>query len=277
MIKLAQLDIGFARSRTDVAVVEMQGGYTRAHVTRFTALYTSLSTPYNVELSDTGAIVQPFAVGEDFSLEIGVTPPTVNFHREKNVKMTGYHVLSNRTGLVHSEQIAEMGGAIELTEGDDGRPRVNNGTTVGLEDAILVRAAGEGQYQLAWIGDVGAIQGASGEYEPVKPDGFDSYWQKRSQLAAADDVLDLTPLVRVALSGSEMAAGDVRLVAISRDNPVEGLTVSPSATQSRSAALVLVHLRYGADEPPVPDRNCHQEFDKKPLSVSGQREPPEGE
>ncbi|HMC10088.1 MAG TPA: hypothetical protein VKH44_02315, partial [Pirellulaceae bacterium] len=38
VIRLAQLDIGFARSRTEVAVLEIQGGYERAHLTRYTAL-----------------------------------------------------------------------------------------------------------------------------------------------------------------------------------------------------------------------------------------------
>ena len=48
VIRLAQLDIGFARSQTEVAVAEMQGDYPRAHVARYDALYTSLATSYTI-------------------------------------------------------------------------------------------------------------------------------------------------------------------------------------------------------------------------------------
>src|SRR5262249_51652247 len=47
VVKVAQLDIGFARSQTELALLEVQGGYPRGHLTRYTALYTSLSTTYD--------------------------------------------------------------------------------------------------------------------------------------------------------------------------------------------------------------------------------------
>ena len=46
VIYLAQLNIGFARSRNEIAVVEMQAEYPRVHVARYTVLYTSLGTRY---------------------------------------------------------------------------------------------------------------------------------------------------------------------------------------------------------------------------------------
>src|SRR5208283_3768260 len=42
----AQVNIGFARSRNEIAVIEMQPGYSRVHVARYNVLYTSLSTRY---------------------------------------------------------------------------------------------------------------------------------------------------------------------------------------------------------------------------------------
>src|SRR5208283_3004798 len=39
--KAAHLNIGFARSQTEVDIVELQPDYSRAHLTRYTALYTS--------------------------------------------------------------------------------------------------------------------------------------------------------------------------------------------------------------------------------------------
>src|SRR5262249_15365402 len=52
VVRAAQLDIGFVRASNEVAVIEVQADYRRAHVTRYTALYTSLSTGYDVRMDD---------------------------------------------------------------------------------------------------------------------------------------------------------------------------------------------------------------------------------
>ena len=65
VIDLAQLNIGFARSRNEIAVVEMQSGYPRVHVARYTALYTSLATRYEFRLDDDPAgQILPFPGGD---------------------------------------------------------------------------------------------------------------------------------------------------------------------------------------------------------------------
>ena len=60
VIRLAQLDIGFVRSRTEIAVLEMHAGHARAHLTRYTALYSSLSTAYELQFDDPSALARPF-------------------------------------------------------------------------------------------------------------------------------------------------------------------------------------------------------------------------
>ncbi len=60
VIQQAQLNIGFARSRNEIAVIEMQPGYSRVHVARYTALYTSLATRYEFRLDDPGGQILPF-------------------------------------------------------------------------------------------------------------------------------------------------------------------------------------------------------------------------
>ena len=109
MIRLAQLDIGFVRSRTEIGVLEAHGGYPRAHLTRYIALYSSLSSNYELRFDDTSAIARPF-------------PPTegpdrlwpVTFRRDGDVQLSGFQVRSNSTGFVHSEQMSDLGGAIQL-------------------------------------------------------------------------------------------------------------------------------------------------------------------
>ncbi len=59
VIQQAQLNIGFARSRNEIAVIEMQAGYSRVHVARYTVLYTSLATRYEFRLADPGGQILP--------------------------------------------------------------------------------------------------------------------------------------------------------------------------------------------------------------------------
>ncbi|MFH1265835.1 MAG: hypothetical protein ABIK89_08905, partial [Planctomycetota bacterium] len=111
VIRMAQLDVGFARSATEISVVEMQGDYPRAHVTRYTALYTSLATTYRFRFEDPGAQVQPFpAVGvpEDFRLLAGQGLTELEYRYGRDVEMRGFQVTSNSTGLAHCEQIADL-------------------------------------------------------------------------------------------------------------------------------------------------------------------------
>ena len=47
--RAARLDIGFARSQTQLAMVEMQPDYPRGHLSRVVAIYNSLSSSYDVQ------------------------------------------------------------------------------------------------------------------------------------------------------------------------------------------------------------------------------------
>jgi hypothetical protein len=54
--KVAQLDIGFARRTTEIAVLELHEGHPRGHLTQYVALYTSLSTNYAIEFRKSTAL-----------------------------------------------------------------------------------------------------------------------------------------------------------------------------------------------------------------------------
>src|SRR5262249_19455242 len=101
---------GFARSRTEVAVLEMQGGYDRGHLTRYTALYTSLSSTYSLLFDEQTALAAPFPAGpRDASLLSIAQYMDVAFRRDKDISLTGVQVSSNSTGMVHSEQMIPLG------------------------------------------------------------------------------------------------------------------------------------------------------------------------
>jgi len=146
VIRLAQLDIGFARSRTEVAVLEVQGGYERAHLTRYTALYSSLSSSYTLAFDDPNALAAPFPAKKLDESLLSITQYTdVAFRRGGETALSGVQVSSNSTGMVHSEQMLNLGTSAKAIEtlrliGDAERGfSVSNTTDITIRDIGVLR------------------------------------------------------------------------------------------------------------------------------------------
>jgi hypothetical protein len=158
VVRMAQLDIGFARSMTEIAIAEMQGDYARAHVTRYTALYTSLSTNYDLEFADNGSLAQPFAASVERNPKqlLRSTVHEVSLRRDRQVRLAGFLVNSNTEGFVHCEQMVDMGGGFELLHHPAGGLQLRNGTRAALQLAGLFRRTLDGRLESSWIGDLAA-------------------------------------------------------------------------------------------------------------------------
>lgn len=156
VVRLAQLDIGFARSVTEVGIVEAYADYPRAHVTRYTALYTSLSSSYDLVFDDSGSLAQPFSSNPDFVLGPHDPTYTVSLRRDKELRLSGFQVASNTTQTVHCEQMADLGGTLQLTGDATSGFRLNNGTPLTLSDAGVLRRTPDGKLQTCWIDDLPA-------------------------------------------------------------------------------------------------------------------------
>lgn len=274
VIHLAQLDIGFVRSRTELAVVELQPEYTRAHVTRYTAIYTSLSTQYNLEFADSEAVVQPFPMqrhGEPYQYRGG---DMVHYESGDQVALTGFHVNSNSTGVLHSEQMVDMGGTISLTHDAGGRIEVSNGTNMNLTAVAVVRrthsaSADRKQFRISTMGSLDAGKTATGTLRAVNEPSWQDDWiaaVDRDKLEGSGmDVAwqwlidsERTHSTTVAerhrmLSFDDLAPGDTRLIAIAGDREIPGLTIEPAASQARHATLVVANLKFATG--PAPGRD----------------------
>lgn len=275
VIRAAQLDIGFARSRTEIAVIEIQPGYPRAHVTRYTALYTSLTTEYDFHFEDSAALVQPFPKLNQpaaFSDHRGVL-----FRRGKNARLEDYFVRSNSTGMMHSEHVVDLGGSLSLRQTAGGSPQLVNGTQLTLYGAGVVRRDESGGLQIARVGppagetdvepfgtlEPGATVALS-RFRPVSTRSDGLFGQQRLaglalvKAAAEPGELDLGPLVDLALGGKELQPGQMRLIAALKKQTlkeqVPGPAIRPAAPQAHLAGLVVAHLEYGHAEDPQPDK-----------------------
>jgi hypothetical protein len=300
VIRLAQLDIGFVRSVTELAVVEIQGEYPRAHVTRYTAVYTSLSTRYNVRAEDPGAQVQPFpSVDDPKKLRAlpGQRYTRLQYTFGQDVTLRGFAVSSNSTGLVHSEQMLSTGG-IALGQTAGGLLQVTNHTGLALEEAGVVIKDSQGNVETAWLAQLAPEATARLQFQPwnegpekgsgfraqgsekgsgfrvqgsgiVQPnpeprtpnlEGSDPFSSLRSNRQGDRSRLNLGALFPLACAPAELAPGEMRLVAWA-EAELPGLAIEPAAPQAQHRALVVAHLRPAALGQPKPDANSRTTVD----------------
>jgi len=239
VVKLAQLDIGFARSRTEIAVVEMQPGYSQAHVTRYTALYASFSTGYEARFADPGGLVLPFSKGPDYHRMVGEASTLVQLRNDgESVALSGFQVTSNSTGMLHSEQMTDMKGMIHLATGSPtrGTLKIVNALPLALEKAIVVTKNETGKLE---VGHIDALAAGGSTSCVLKSQSAES----KSNRPAEPGELDMKPLIDVAASAADLRPGDIRLVAQTTE-PIPGLEITPKSSQERYATLIVAHLRH---------------------------------
>ena len=90
----------------------MQPGYSRAHVTRYTDLYTSLATSYEFQVADPGGQILPFPRRQPGDKQVASCKSIgeVVCRRGDDTRLSGFHVSSNSHDFVHSEEMTDFGG-----------------------------------------------------------------------------------------------------------------------------------------------------------------------
>jgi hypothetical protein len=258
VIHMARLDIGFVRKRTEITVVELQADYPRAHVTRYTALYTSLTTGYTFYSEDPGTLVLPFSELAPDRLG-GYVPQDTRgllFRRGTDVSLTGFSVQSNSTGMIHSEQMVDLGGGLSLVETHAGRVRLVNRTDLTLRDVGVVK---KDKSNVLWTAlldgplESGAtVRLAFRRYSGTSGDPLWKPQQGGTLLQQTGQLPDQVSLIEAAQDVGQLGPGEVRLVAW-LEQQIPGLQIRPAAPQTEFATLVVAHLKYGFGEDPQPD------------------------
>ena len=252
VVKLAQLDIGFARSRTELAVVEAQSGHDRGHLTRYVGLYTSLSSTYDVTCEDDAALILPFAIGKEGASQLS-SRQTVTLHRDKQARLSGLRVMSNSTGMVHAEQMMDLGGTIRIEQDSGGGQRVINDSSYSLRGAGVVRRSASG-VETAWIGDLPAKTGRPAPFTSTSTDFPQWNQDPGTSLSPPEGEVGLRGLLVAAAAPEQMRPGDIRLVGWT-DEEIPGVTVRPRSSQQTFRTLLLAHLKYGPWPEPSADVN----------------------
>ena len=166
VVRYASLDIGFVRSVTHVGVLELHGDFERGHMTDYSALYTSLTTPYSVELDNLSGQSLPFANVAPQEFKRGEIRKKVELSRTTTTDLQNFLIRSNSTGLLHTEMMLDVGGAFRL-KGDESLYEVENGSQISVNSAGVLRRNGN-DIEFAWIGDFEAGDSVKLDFKPLQ-------------------------------------------------------------------------------------------------------------
>jgi hypothetical protein len=261
VVRMAQLDIGFARSRTEIAILETQGGYHRGHLTRYTALYSSLSSNYTLAFEDSSALAAPFAVDPNYKRLPHQEVDTVYFERGRDVRLSGFPVQSNSTNMVHSEQMYDLGDGIQLVGEEASLLKVYNGSELPVRGAGVFRRRGNGDVEAAWIGDLPPKTAKTLNFRPLgsEPHRLEQ-WSDSPTTApqAPQGEVSLARLIDLAIDRLRLRTGDVRLIGWTDVDP-KGLDIRPAASQQVFRTLLISHLAHSPLAAPQGDVNHYQD------------------
>ncbi|MEZ6108923.1 MAG: hypothetical protein R3B96_23290 [Pirellulaceae bacterium] len=178
VVRAARLDIGFARSQSELAIIELPAGYDRAHVTRYSNLYTSLSTRFSVEFDSTVSRGQPW--GSRATEQQTGDEREVTLNRAGALRLEDFSIPSNTAGLLHTEEFVGVGGRLGwtwLAGSNSSSPAgsLNNATELDLSTAVVVHRDDGGRW---WAATVGSLSPGSTEELTLKPVDDEEQWHR---------------------------------------------------------------------------------------------------
>jgi hypothetical protein len=265
VVKQAQLDIGFVRSQTEVAILELNGDHDRGLLTRFAAMYSSLATTYDTVFpNQTSAVALPFPAN---NTDPAVWKDSVVFDESIDPQLTGLTVSSSATRLLHAEQIVPLAGPLKLAKSSRGTDQIENHTEYDLRDVAVVRRRfdrnGEPKYDASWLGELRkGSSTALGLASIGWQDGKLPFVTEREASAKTRALpsMAIDPLVQLAFAFDDKndpvgsKRDEVRLVGVI-DEPLPGMEITPEASQRQGATVVIAHLSFGPLAEPRPDVN----------------------
>ncbi len=231
----AQLDIGFARSQTELAVLELPANYTRGHLTRGVAIYNSLSTQYDVLFDHSDAVAALLSSADDDIANRGVVFETAS---GDGPMLLGVNVGSNQVRMLHSEEIVDVGGVIRR-QGDS----LINETAYDLADVLVVERTTQSDATVAIVSSC-----AAGGRVPLRFRGSGDV------MVSSELPMQTQRLIERLIATESLTIGSSRIVA-RIEQSIPGMTIVPAASQRNFQTVLVAHLNYGlGDSSPSPSQ-----------------------
>ena len=267
--RVARLDIGFARRTTEIGLLELQGEYTRAHLTNYTALYTSLSTNYAMEFPERGSVVLPLGNVTQGPRRSGTGNKIVQakYGTSAGMRLEPVTVYSNSTEMIHAEQMLSLPGGLLYGLPDASTPEgantaaIKNTTGLAMKSCCLLRKTDNGQIQFAWIGDMLDDNSRTAKFVDADLQAPWEKWNrdavtrhpKQREAMEENDAADETSKVKAnellmgdmlseLLTSVPLAPGQVRLFGYTDARPSK-MQSEPGDGALDTRTIVMAHLR----------------------------------
>jgi len=284
IVRQAQLDIGFVRSQTEIALLELQGTHPRGLVSRYTALYSSLSTTYDIIFDEPTTLATPFPASQKPLPDKKIWD--VVFEKHKETRLSGLAVSSASTKMVHSEQMFALAGPLRLGKSSRGHEQLENRLGYHLRDVVVVRRFferdGPAKYQSRWIGELrdgdASVIGIT-PFVPVEDEVPHAEDRRKSAGQTLRSGIEVEALIKLAFQfpesedPPEQRRDEYRVVGLI-DQVLPGTQIAPAASQIVGTTVVLAHLQYGDLPRPEPDTNSRSDIqeiknaEREPLTQS---------
>ncbi len=254
-----QLDVGFSRSESTYGFLEMHNRYPRGVLTSYRALYTSLSTNYGSTYDEEAGVVTPVVTTGEGSRRRSLLDKLDYWYADsRGSGILNLPILSNTTGMLHSEETVAFQGAVNATLSDD-ESSLTLTSDLGLElrDVAVIGRTKRGKYVAGWIGDPGKGIPVQCSLETRASDQmWMSQWDNHPSLAEPRSVgedgqlklkspladgLYLGPMLSALTKSYPLTHGE--FIAIGwADSNLSQLKVTPVAKQQKARTVILFHV-----------------------------------
>jgi hypothetical protein len=240
--RVAAHDMGYDTAADEIDLLEVQGDYYRAHLTRLVSLYTNGRSHFAVSYpNNPSALALPLdngrsIRGEEISSSVWQSSPVP--------ALLNFTVQPRSLAMFRAEEMLALGGAIRIS-GTAGKRQIINESELELRDAVLIESTGRGKRQQRLVGTLES--GGS-----VDIDGLPVGDELNPRVVAGPGP-DPNPFLEALRSSWDERAenqGELRLVAWA-STTMGGQAIEPPVDRKRGFTAVLVHLRSGP--PPSPD------------------------
>jgi len=262
--RAVQLDVGFSRSQTSLQFIELHNRYPRGLLSSHHALYSSLTTNYKIVYPEGEGIVCPMPQPRQRSLLSAGGLLPYKIADEKGTGFQSFPVLSNTIGLVQSEEVVSLTGAISWTIDQDARSfQVANDSQSIIRDVILEGSDDSGAKLRAVVGTLEPGEQKKGTLDqPVDSDlNWDIQLPTGGKSGQDFDKLALEQNLKLIFKNYPIQHGEWIAMGWT-ESPLSKLQIAPSTAQTRSATLVLMHAKTAPLGPIEHDRQLMPKINK---------------
>ncbi|MFO0953961.1 MAG: hypothetical protein U0835_22950 [Isosphaeraceae bacterium] len=259
--RAAAYDAGYNSASDEIDVVEIQGGYPRAHVSRFLSLFSTGRTRFDISYpNEPTSLALPLDNGRYLR---GEDIDTTTWRSYPTPALEGYLVQPRSLAFVRAEQMIGLDGSIRLESDDNGRRLVNE-SGLELRDAQIVEGDGNGGRTITRLGTIAP----AATVPVVESDGATT---PPADLSKDFDPAELLKILAESHEARPENNGAIRLVAWT-PGTIPGQTIEPAVDRKRGFTAVVVHLAPGAL--PSPSGPTYDLFARPPAPPPRATPPP---